>query len=128
LKICIVEDGRILAFLCREMKGSFNSLYRELFHEALEHASRERGTRISRRLVKRIVSTGYGSHLVKRVTRGLNESLCTARGAWEQNNNIKTVIAAGGFFIRVIAVGRNGHPLHCLGNENCAAGSGSSWR
>jgi predicted CoA-substrate-specific enzyme activase len=124
LKVCIVESGVMLGSACHQMNGDFKRRYKEAFSEALQAAGANAGTRLKPGSVKKIIATGFGAHLVKKATSALAEASCIARGVHELDPRVRTVIDAGGLFIRVIAIDENGSLEQCHMNEKCAAGSG----
>jgi (R)-2-hydroxyacyl-CoA dehydratese activating ATPase len=124
LKICIAEDGELLGYACNEMGGDFRGLYKKVLAEALEGAGLKKGARIRPGSLKRIVATGYGAHLVKKASFSINDISCTARGVFAMDPGIRTVIDAGGLFLRIIEIDRNGFAGYSRVNEKCAAGSG----
>ncbi|MBU0994578.1 MAG: hypothetical protein KJ737_18950 [Proteobacteria bacterium] len=124
LKIAIVEDSRLLGASCLEMNRQFKKVFNAGLDMAVDDAERQSGHRIKKRHIKKMMATGYGAHLVKKANRIVKESVCSALGAHALNPNIKTVINAGGFFIRVVTLGDNGLPKEEAINEKCAAGSG----
>lgn len=124
LKICIVEDSKLIGSACCEMNRQFDRLYRHAFRQALEMAGNTRGKKVRGWSVKKIIATGYGAKLVKKAAHLLSEPACLARGAWTLDNRLKTIIDAGGFFIRVVTIDSNGFVEHDYVNEKCAAGSG----
>ncbi len=124
LKICLVEDARLLGYACREMDRRFDRLYRHAFREALDLAATARGKKIRNRSVKKSVATGYGARLVNKATYRLSEPVCLARGAFSIDNNARTIIDVGGFFIKVVTIDDSGFAEQDYVNERCAAGSG----
>lgn len=124
LKVCIVEDAKLIGSSCCEMNRQFDRLYRHTFRRALEMANNARAKKIRGWSVKKIVATGYGAKLVKKGAHRLSEPVCLARGAWTLDNSLKTIIDVGGFFIRVVTIDGGGFVEHEYVNEKCAAGSG----
>ena len=124
LKVCLVEGTTPLGHSCYEMDRKFSGLYKKAIEEAIEMARAFRGLRIKKKMIKKTISTGYGSNLVKNAEYSLNEPVCIARGAFSLNSNIRTIVDAGGLFIRVATVDENGFLVDDYVNEKCAAGSG----
>ncbi len=124
LKVCIAGPGGLLGSSCRPMNGNFKALYRTVFAEAMAVAGSAGGKALKRREVKAIIATGYGAHLVTEASSALNEGVCIARAAHELDRRVRTVIDAGGLFIRITTVGPGGFAEHSSVNEKCAAGSG----
>jgi predicted CoA-substrate-specific enzyme activase len=79
---------------------------------------------MKKRKIHKFIATGYGGHLVRKAAYTLKDSACIARGAWFQDRRIKTVIDAGGLFIKVITIDESGFLEQGYENEKCAAGSG----
>ena len=120
----MVESGAMLGSACRQMNGDFKHCYKEAFSEALQIAGTNSGIRLRPGSVKKIIATGFGAHLIKKASSFQIEALCIARGIHELDAKVRTVIDAGGLFIRVIIIDDKGFLEQCHINEKCAAGSG----
>lgn len=120
-KLCLVEDGRILASRCFEMDGNVKYSYRESLRDSTASV-RESG--ISDGNIKRIIATGYGAPLVPKAHCLMSESKCIAAVAANTNFQVRTVIDAGGLFIKIHTIDEKGMEIRTITNEKCAAGSG----
>jgi len=118
LKVSIVDGTVLIGSAVVEMRGAFKKTSCSALEEAVAAAG------IKKRDIKKIIATGYGGHLVKKAAYTLKDSACIARGAWLQDRRIKTVIDAGGLFIKVVTIDESGFLEQSYENEKCAAGSG----
>jgi (R)-2-hydroxyacyl-CoA dehydratese activating ATPase len=124
LKWCIVEDDKLLGYSCLELDGRFDLVYKDGMQIAIKMAEEKNSIKIKKRDIKKIIATGYGSHLVKKAAYSLSEGVCIARGTNTLNKNIRTVIDSGGLFLRIIIIDNNGFLEKEYVNEKCASGSG----
>jgi len=117
-KICLVEDARLLASVCRladrDLDQSIGRWYKQMLA----------GLGLRRRQVKKAIATGYGANLVSQAVYELSEPACLARAAYELDPGITTLIDIGALFIRIVKIDENGFLEDSDVNEPCAAGSG----
>jgi len=118
LKVSLVEGTDLAGSAIAEMRGSYEKSCSAAMEQALAAAG------IRKRAIKKIIATGYGGHLVKKAAYTLKDAACIARGAHFLDNSIRTVIDAGGLFIKVITIDESGFLEQGYENERCAAGSG----
>ena len=116
LKICIVEDRRIISTIKSEMNGAFEKIYHNAFSKALDLAT------LKKKDIRHIAATGYGAHHVKKALTVLGNHICVSKGMLAINSDVQTVIDIGGYFIRVIVLNDSGAPIDYHENEKCAAG------
>jgi len=117
-KICLVEDTRLLASVCRLADRNLEHSIRHGYKLMLAELG------IRRLQVKKVIATGFGANLVDRAAYELSESACLARAAHQLHPGIKTVIDIGALFIRIVMIDENGFLEDSDVNEPCAAGSG----
>ncbi|QUN06990.1 2-hydroxyglutaryl-CoA dehydratase [Shewanella yunxiaonensis] len=71
-----------------------------------------------------IVSTGYGRSKLSFVKKNVTEIACHARGAFELNPTIRTLIDVGGQDCKIISITNKGRVAEFNMNDRCAAGTG----
>ena len=79
---------------------------------------------IERKLIKSVVSTGYGRRNVSEANKIVTEISCHARGMHFLAPDIRTVIDIGGQDSKVIRVSEDGYAEAFYMNDKCAAGTG----
>jgi len=117
VKICLLKDGEIKAFHTFEMNGNFQENYKAAWNKFIKPA-------IGSAKIKSITATGYGASLVPNASRKITTDKCLAAAAAQSAISAKTIIDAGGLFIRIIKLNESGEPAGEFTNEKCAAGSG----
>lgn len=120
-KICIVEDEKIVGSGCFEMSGNFRQRYKEQLKDTLAIV-RESGVSSGR--IKRIISTGYGSAIVPGVYCSIKESSSVAAAVSRIPYQVRTVIDAGGLFVKIHRINERGYVSGTVTNDKCASGSG----
>lgn len=118
IKICLVKDKVIIASHVTEPGRDINSTIKSAYSDVLEKAG------IYSFRIKNSAATGFGSGFVKKSRLNINLPLALARGTYQADNNVKTVIDTGGLFINICSIGKNGKLIDTIVNEKCAAGSG----
>ncbi len=71
-----------------------------------------------------IVATGYGRENIPFATSTVTEITCHAKGAHEQQPQVRTIIDIGGQDSKVICLDEEGHVTNFAMNDKCAAGTG----
>lgn len=117
VKICLLEDGEIRAFHTFEMNGNFRENYIAAWNNIIKPA-------MGSAKIKSITATGYGASLVPNASRKITTHKCLAAAAVHSARSAKTIIDAGGLFIRILKLNESGEPAGEFINEKCAAGSG----
>ena len=120
-KICLVEDRIIIASRCFEMDGNFRQRYNRALKDII-FSVRESGA--SSFKIKKVIATGYGASMVPHVFRRFDESSCLAAVSWNTPVRARTVIDAGGLFIKIHNLNDEGFVEREAVNDKCAAGSG----
>ncbi len=82
------------------------------------------GTGISRGDLDAVVTTGYGREAVQMGDKSITEITCHARGAYELDDRVRTVIDIGGQDSKVIVLDEDGSVVNFVMNDKCAAGTG----
>ena len=122
VKVCIVEDGRVLGADVRELAGDFRDVVRASERAALEAAG------IFGLQVRRKAVTGFGAasagRALSRTGHVLDEAACAARAAVALSPGVRTVIDGGALFVRSSALSPDGQVIDHAVTEKCAAGSG----
>jgi len=117
-KICLVEDTRLMAGVCRLADRNLEQSIRHAYKQLLEDQG------IHKRHVKKVIATGYGADLVDIAAYELSEPACLARAAYQLDRELDTLIDIGALFIRIVKIDENGYLEDSDVNEPCAAGSG----
>jgi predicted CoA-substrate-specific enzyme activase len=117
-KICLVEDGRIIASSCREAGRNPGREIRSAYLALLD------STGLKPRSVARSIATGHGAGLVDFAAYELSDAACIARAVSSADPSIRTVIDVGALFIRIVSIDENGFLDDSTVNDPCAAGSG----
>jgi len=120
-KMCILYDGEIVASRSFAMDGHFRRKYKEVLKGELV-SLRESG--VSRGKLRRITATGYGASLIPGVCFHVSEGSCIAAAAGRSTFPVRTVIDAGGIFIKIHRINERGYFSGTVKNDKCAAGSG----
>jgi predicted CoA-substrate-specific enzyme activase len=118
VKACIVEDTRIIGSSCIEIGNNFKQTLKSVKSEVIKKAG------IHGFSIKNIVSTGFGTSLVKESHHTLGVASCIACAAYHLDREVRTIVDIGGLFINVISIDDNGNILDFYEVEKCAAGSG----
>jgi predicted CoA-substrate-specific enzyme activase len=118
VKACIVKDTEIIGSSCIEMGNNFKTIVKAVKGRAMKKA----GVRCFS--IKKTVSTGFGTSLVKGRNHKLGVASCLACAAHHLDKDVSTVVDIGGLFINVINVDKRGGVLNFSEVEKCAAGSG----
>jgi predicted CoA-substrate-specific enzyme activase len=118
VKACIVDEARILGFAIGEADREMGRLIKGIYKKALEISG------VTKRNVKKIMATGYGSTLVRYTGQTIPEAPCIARAVNTVNKNVRIVVDVGGLFINIICIDERGLIGDSFTNDRCAAGSG----
>lgn len=118
VKACIVEDTDILGSACLEIGNDFRKTLQSVKSAVIKKAG------IHGFSIKKIVSTGYGTSLVKESHYKPGVASCIACAACHLDKEVRTIVDVGGLFINVISVDEQGTVRDSLEVEKCAAGSG----
>ncbi len=117
-EMVVLKDGDII--------GSFiidtGSNSRKAAEQIIQKARIENGLSIEN--FDFIVTTGYGRKSAGFGDKHVTELSCHARGAWQIDHNVRTVIDIGGQDSKVIRVREDGKSLDFVMNDKCAAGTG----
>ena len=81
-------------------------------------------TGLAREDIDFIITTGYGRYSSDIGDRSVTELTCHARGAWQIDPRVRTVIDIGGQDSKVIRVSEQGRSVDFIMNDKCAAGTG----
>lgn len=118
VKACIVKDTEIIGSSCIEIGDNFKNILKAVKSRAMKKAG------IHCFSIKKVVSTGFGTSLVKERHRKLGVASCLACAAYHLDKDVRTIVDIGGLFINVINVDERGSVLNFAEVEKCAAGSG----
>jgi predicted CoA-substrate-specific enzyme activase len=126
-EMVILKDGEVLCVQVIPTGSSSKRAAEEVFEKTCRKASLDRSS------FDFIVTTGYGRKAVINGQKNgdmdigdkaVTELSCHARGAFELDNEVRTVIDIGGQDSKVIKVGPGGRGLDFVMNDKCAAGTG----
>ncbi|MBN2324728.1 MAG: 2-hydroxyglutaryl-CoA dehydratase [Spirochaetes bacterium] len=126
-EMVILKDGEVICTHIIPTGSNSKRAAEEVFEKTCKKASLKRSS------FDFIVTTGYGRKAVvngskngdmKIGDKAVTELSCHARGAYELDNEIRTVIDIGGQDSKVIKVGPGGKGLDFVMNDKCAAGTG----
>lgn len=126
-EMVILKDDEVLFTLVEPTGSSSKRTAEEVFAKTCQKAS------VDRSLLDFVVTTGYGRKSVVNGSingdmgigdKAVTELSCHARGAWELDSEVRTVIDIGGQDSKVIKVGKGGKGLDFVMNDKCAAGTG----
>ncbi|MBI9077285.1 MAG: hypothetical protein JEZ02_17895 [Desulfatibacillum sp.] len=118
VKACIVKDEALLGCAIEDVSRDIDRVIGRVYQKALDKAG------ISKRHVKRLVSTGYGAKLVKGKSFSMSCTHCVAKAAFVLDPEVRTVLDCGGLFITITSIDERGVFERTLSNDKCAAGSG----
>ena len=121
VKICLIENGTILGSRRFEMDAAFRRRTREILDECAAEAVASGSCSGP---LQSVVATGYGAPLLKRSYIRADEGMCIAAVLKGLPFPVKTVIDAGGLFIKIHKINENRQVSGTLTNDKCAAGSG----
>ncbi len=71
-----------------------------------------------------VVATGYGRQNISFANDDVTEITCHARGAYQLNPKVRTIIDIGGQDNKAISLDENGNVKNFAMNDKCAAGTG----
>ncbi len=119
-KVCLVHRGRMVAWRCFEMKGTFRAGCKEALRQCLKDAA-DSGAPGP---LTAIAATGYAEPLLKQAHIGLAEGDCLAAVAAKQEVKSRAIVDAGGLFIKIHRIDEKDRFVETLATERCASGSG----
>jgi predicted CoA-substrate-specific enzyme activase len=126
-EMVILKDDEVLFTLVIPTGSSSKRAAEEVFEKTCRKASLDRAS------FDFIVTTGYGRKAVVNGSKdggveigdkAVTELSCHARGAYELDKEVRTVIDIGGQDSKVIKVGVGGKGIDFVMNDKCAAGTG----
>ncbi len=117
-KAALIEDGKLIDTLI--IKTGYNHLKAavKVYDTLLEN------TKIDKKNVTAIVSTGYGRASVDFADKALTEIICHGAGAHFMNPEIRGIIDVGGQDSKAILLDSTGQVNNFAMNDKCAAGTG----
>jgi len=121
VKLCLVGRTTIFASRCFEMDANFERRCSDAL-AACAHEAVSAGFSSGR--IRSITATGYGASLVRRARAHAAEDACIAAAALGTSSPARSVIDAGGLFIKIHRIAENGRATETVTSEKCAAGSG----
>jgi predicted CoA-substrate-specific enzyme activase len=119
--VLLDEDEWIVASRISLTGGDFYGRALDSLHALLSES------RIERRDLSYIVSTGYGRKLFKEADESISEITANAIGSQFRGNGserVRTIINIGGQDSKVILLDDQGHVKDFVMNDKCAAGTG----
>lgn len=118
IKICLVKNAKIEYFEVtepgRDIRKAVDLAYNSILKKSGIHSFN----------ISASAATGIGSNFVSRSKLKIDIPHCFARGVYQTDSSVKTVIDVGGFFINIAKIGNNGELIESIENEKCASGSG----
>jgi (R)-2-hydroxyacyl-CoA dehydratese activating ATPase len=117
-KAVIIENGTILA---AEILP-YTNLPKQAAIEVLEKAVQKSG--LTRDRIASCWSTGFGKKAVSFADKDVPELVCLSRASRKLDQEIRTVIDAGGSSIKAFNLDNAGKVTTSAANEKCAAGTG----
>ncbi|MGD0280264.1 MAG: acyl-CoA dehydratase activase [Smithella sp.] len=118
VKACIVKDTEIIGSSCIEIGNNFKTIVKAAKARAMKQAG------VYCFSIRKTVSTGFGTSLVRERNHKLGVASCIACAAYHLDKDVRTVVDIGGLFINVINIDDRGGVLNFSEVEKCAAGSG----
>ncbi len=118
VKACIVKDTGIIGTSCIEIGNNFKTIVKAAKARAMKKAG------IHCFSIRKTVSTGFGTSLVKERNHKIGVASCIACATHYLDRDVRTVVDIGGLFINVINIDGRGNILNFTEVEKCAAGSG----
>ena len=117
-KVAIIENGQILATEILDYKNLPKQAAEEVYHRALS------GAGITRDQIRYCVSTGFGKKAVSYADTDSPEVVCLNRAFRLLDQDVRTIIDAGGQGMRAININDKGRVIDSTTNEKCASGTG----
>jgi predicted CoA-substrate-specific enzyme activase len=117
-KAVIIENGNILAAQILP----YSNLPKQAAIEVMEKAVQESGLTKDRIAV--CLSTGFGKKAVSFADKDIPELVCLSRALRKLDQEIRTIIDAGGSSIKAFNMDSAGKVTSSAANEKCAAGTG----
>jgi predicted CoA-substrate-specific enzyme activase len=118
IKTCIVDDGRIISSSINENNG----YTRDVVSCSAENSANLAGIKLKK--INRFAVTGFGHSLVEGKIPRPSIETCAVLAAKNSDIGIRTIVDAGGLFLRLISINDRGIIDDVVENEKCAAGSG----
>ncbi|MEW5735370.1 MAG: acyl-CoA dehydratase activase [Thermodesulfobacteriota bacterium] len=118
VKACVARDGRMAGFAVGEIAGDPETSARAILSKAAEDAG------VPVRKIRCVAATGHGSDLVPDTALTFSEAHATTRGLAAIHIPARTVVDAGGLYLRLYRLNENGGLARTEENDRCAAGSG----
>jgi predicted CoA-substrate-specific enzyme activase len=116
-KIVLLKDTKLIDYIIDRSSFQFNEVGNQLLHKLLTKHNLKRDE------IARIISTGYGRHVLKIADDQVTEISAHARGVLYYFPNVSSIIDIGGQDSKVIKI-RNGKVIDFQMNDKCAAGTG----
>lgn len=117
-KVIILRDGKDILSKVVIPVGTGTTGPSRAFEKALEIAD------ISRSHIDMILATGYGRKNFTAADAQMSEITCHARGVFELDPEVRTIIDIGGQDAKAISIGPGGMVKNFVMNDKCAAGTG----
>ncbi len=120
IKVVLFDDesGRIAASGIADQGIAQEALATELFEKLLGE------NHLQKKLISRIVATGYGRNIIGFAHKKVTEITCHAAGVHHACPDARTIIEIGGQDSKAIALKENGTVQDFSMNDRCAAGTG----
>lgn len=117
--VLIDENDNMLGWsIVRSVRGP-QATAEHAFAEAFKQAGIDPATPIAN-----TVSTGYGRTGISMSTEDISEISCHARGAFQVNPAVQTIVDIGGQDCKVISINKKGRVVDFQMNDKCSAGTG----
>jgi len=119
-KLCLYNIATNEIISCHQEDTLYN--FEKQIDDMIENQFRI--THLDKHLLHSIICTGYGRKNYSKATMSISEIICHAKGVYEHNKNIKTVLDIGGQDFKIIKLSENGKVIDFVMNDKCAAGTG----